>query len=158
MNSTILSTGAPTLEALDEFARLLVRGLKPPLVVYLIGPLGAGKTTFVRALARALGYSGRVKSPTYGLLERYDFNDLSFVHLDLYRVAGEGELEFLALRDLFDDQTVLLIEWPDRGGDAIPPADIEIEFSDSVIDRTLTVKACSAAGEGILSAAGQISR
>ena len=142
----------PSEGALAEFAEEFAAHLKPPLVVYLEGPLGAGKTTFVRAVARALGYSGRVKSPTYGLLERYEFKELKIVHLDLYRVAEAGELEFLALRDLFDDHTVLLIEWPGKGEGEIPSADIEIRFSDSVTDRSLTARACSGAGETLISA------
>ena len=148
----ILEKNVPSEEALGEFADAFARQLTAPLVIYLEGPLGAGKTTFVRALARAMGYQERVKSPTYGLLERYDFNDLRLLHLDLYRVSEEGELEFLALRDQFDAQTILLIEWPDKGGREIPPADIQIRFSDSVIDRVLTVKACTEAGQNLISA------
>lgn len=138
-------------EVLGEFARLFSQHLEAPLVIYLEGPLGAGKTTFVRLLLRALGYPGRVKSPTYGLLERYEINDIKLVHLDLYRVAQEGELEFLALRDLFDHKTILLIEWPQKGGREVPPPDIEIQFSDSVIDRAVVLKACTMAGLNHLS-------
>ena len=142
----------PTEEVLNEFARLVARHLATPLVIYLQGPLGAGKTTFVRALIQAMGYQGRVKSPTYGLLERYEINDLCAVHLDLYRVAHEGELEFLALRDMFNNATVWLIEWPDKGGSEIPAADIEIRFAESVVDRALTVKGLSRAGDALISA------
>lgn len=132
----------------------LAAGMHAPLVIYLEGPLGAGKTTLVRALIRAKGYPGRVKSPTYGLLERYDLNTFSAFHLDLYRVEDEGELEFLALRDLIGDDAVLLIEWPGRGGSAIPPADLVVRFSDSVSQRSLTAFANSAAGEALLADLG----
>ena len=141
-----LSRTIPSEEALGAFAGKFMRAMAGPLVVYLEGPLGAGKTTFVRALTRALGYAGRVKSPTYGLLERYEINDISLVHLDLYRVAEEGELEFLALRDLFDQHTILLIEWPQKGGREIPPPDIRIQFSDSITERELTATAFTPVG------------
>lgn len=140
---------------LEALASQFAKDLHPPLVVYLAGPLGAGKTTFVRALAKTLGYSGRVKSPSYGLLERYDFKDISLLHLDLYRIEHEAELDYLALRDLFGERSVLLIEWPSRGGTAIPPPDIELRFSDDVRDRSLTLTARSAAGEALLAGMGK---
>lgn len=151
MSRRVIKQDIPEESMLEAFAARLAGSLRPPLVAYLEGPLGAGKTTFVRAVVRALGYPGRVKSPTYGLLERYDFNDLSVLHLDLYRIEDEAELDYLALRDLFGADTVLLIEWPARGGQAIPPADIELRFSDDVIDRTLTACARSPRGEALLS-------
>jgi tRNA threonylcarbamoyladenosine biosynthesis protein TsaE len=151
MSRFAIKRAVPEESMLESFAARFAGHLRPPLVVYLEGPLGAGKTTFVRALIRALGYSGRVKSPTYGLLERYECNDLSLLHLDLYRVEDEAELEYLALRDLFAENTVLLIEWPGRGGRALPPADVELRFSADVIDRTLTATACSPAGETLIS-------
>lgn len=147
----------PSEAVLGDFACVFARELQAPLVIYLEGPLGAGKTTFVRALARALGFNGRVKSPTYGLLERYEINDIQLIHLDLYRVAEEGELQFLALRDLFDRQTILLIEWPRKGGREIPPADIEIRFSDSVIDRELKATSLTQAGDRLLSSLTSVS-
>lgn len=147
-----INKNLPSESFLDDFAHTVAANLETPLVIYLNGPLGAGKTTFVRSLIRALGYPGRVKSPTYGLLERYEINDIYAVHLDLYRVAHEGELEFLALRDLFDDATVWLIEWPEKGGGEIPPADVVISFADSVIDRALTAKSVSGRGDSLLSA------
>lgn len=150
MNSPVFQKSVSKESQLEAFAAEFASRLRPPVVIYLEGPLGAGKTTFVRALARSLGYSGRVKSPTYGLLERYDFNDLELLHLDLYRVEDELELEFLALRDLFGENTVLLIEWPARGGREIPPADIELRFSDSITERQLSATAYSEAGAALL--------
>lgn len=150
VNSPVIRQSVSKESQLEAFAAEFATCLRPPIVIYLEGPLGAGKTTFVRALARSLGYAGRVKSPTYGLLERYDFKDLELLHLDLYRVENELELEFLALRDLFCENTVLLIEWPARGGREIPPADIELRFSDSIKDRQLSATAYSEAGEALL--------
>ena len=148
----------PDERALESFAKSVAGVVQVPLVVYLEGPLGAGKTTFVRALTRALGYAGRVKSPTYGLLERYEINDIRLLHLDLYRVAEEGELEFLALRDLFDEKTIMLIEWPRKGGREIPRADVQIEFSDSVVERELTAYALTSAGEHLLESVSSSSK
>ncbi|HEX7326874.1 MAG TPA: tRNA (adenosine(37)-N6)-threonylcarbamoyltransferase complex ATPase subunit type 1 TsaE [Rhodanobacteraceae bacterium] len=115
----------------DEAATVaLARRLAPALaqggVVYLRGELGAGKTTFARALLRALGVGERVKSPTYTLLERYHVDGHPAFHLDLYRIAGAGELEWLGLDELEAPDAIVLIEWPERGAGALPRADLEV--------------------------------
>jgi tRNA threonylcarbamoyladenosine biosynthesis protein TsaE len=102
--------------------------IAPPCVIWLQGDLGAGKTLFARAFIHALGYEGYVKSPSYGLLETYRAGGVHVLHLDLYRIEDPEELEFLAIRDLFDAATVLLVEWPDRGGSLLPAADLVLEF------------------------------
>lgn len=150
MNRVLITRDLPDLEALEVFSGELASALRAPLVVYLEGPLGAGKTTLVRAVLRALGYQGRVKSPTYGLMEQYDLKGISVFHLDLYRVEDAAELEYLALRDLVGEDAVLFIEWPSHGGHAIPPADILIHFSDSVVDRALDAAANTPAGVSVL--------
>ena len=110
-------------------ASTLAKIVEPPLIIFLEGVLGAGKTTFTRAFIRSLGYAGSVKSPTYGLLENYPFERLDVVHLDLYRIEQPGELEFLGLDDLYHSRAVVMIEWPDRGGDYLPAADLVIRFA-----------------------------
>ncbi len=95
-------------QALDEAAmttlsRAVAGALQAPCTVYLRGSLGAGKTTFTRALIQALGHAGRVKSPTYGLLEHYELAGVNVLHLDLYRIGDPGELDFLGIEDLCDD-------------------------------------------------------
>lgn len=104
-------------------------------VIYLQGDLGMGKTTLAQFLLAALGYAGRVKSPTYGLLEQYQVGALQVLHLDLYRLESPEELEYLGLRDLHDEHSLLLVEWPDKGAGALPVADLEIRLSGGVVER-----------------------
>lgn len=125
------------------FANNFASDLRVPLVIWLEGDLGAGKTTFARALLHALGYEGRVKSPTYGLLEQYQLASMQVLHMDLYRISDPGELEFLGLEDLLDDQTILLVEWPDKGGEWLPGPDFIFEFVYATQGRDLHWKACT---------------
>lgn len=94
----------------------------------LSGDLGAGKTTLVRGMLRGLGFTGRVKSPSYGLVESYDLGRLAVHHLDLYRLSDPGELDFIGLEDLLDDNSVLLVEWPERAGERLPPATVQLRI------------------------------
>ncbi len=110
----------------DTLARQLASGG----VVYLQGPLGAGKTTLVRGILRALGHVGRVKSPTYSLLESYALPGLDVHHLDLYRLGQAEELAFLGLEDLLTPASLILIEWPDRGQPGLPRPTLTIRIED----------------------------
>jgi tRNA threonylcarbamoyladenosine biosynthesis protein TsaE len=122
---------------MQQLAASLAVAVEPPLVVYLYGDLGAGKTTFVRALVQALGHRGSVKSPTYGLLEHYQLPGCSVLHLDLYRLAQASELDFLGIADLQDATTLLLVEWPDHGIGHLPTPDLCIRFFHSGESREL---------------------
>ena len=115
-------------EAVAVLAAKFAVSAETPVVIYLRGDLGAGKTTFARAYIQSLGFSGYVKSPSYGLLETYEAGGQKILHLDLYRIEDPEELEYLALRDLFDDDSVLLVEWPDRGKHHLPGPDLVLEF------------------------------
>ncbi|HMM65902.1 MAG TPA: tRNA (adenosine(37)-N6)-threonylcarbamoyltransferase complex ATPase subunit type 1 TsaE [Dokdonella sp.] len=115
-------------------------------VVFLKGELGAGKTTFARALMSALGVGERIKSPTYSLIESYRSGQQPVHHLDLYRIAHAGELEWLGLPDLLDDRALVLVEWPERASAALPPADLVIELRHAGERRDFSVTAVSAAG------------
>jgi tRNA threonylcarbamoyladenosine biosynthesis protein TsaE len=95
-------------------------------VLYLQGELGAGKTTCVRSLLRALGVTGLVRSPTYTLVETYPLATLTCVHVDLYRLQSLTEVDELGLRDLVGPGSLIMVEWPERGGAAVPPADLEL--------------------------------
>lgn len=115
-------------EAMDALGAELARVLDPPRVVTLAGPLGAGKTTLVRACLRALGHAGPVRSPTYTLVETYLLSDRTVHHLDLYRLGDPDELELIGVRDLATADAVWLVEWPERGGDRLPPVDWALEL------------------------------
>lgn len=140
----------PTEQDLDVFAQRFARDLSPPLVIWLEGDLGAGKTTFARGLIHALGYSGRVKSPTYGLLEYYQLANLQVLHMDLYRISDPGELEFLGIGDLLDDATILLIEWPDKGDGWLPKPDFIFRFSYAETGRSLHLSACTPRAQSLV--------
>lgn len=99
-------------------------------VVYLSGELGVGKTTLVRGLLRAFGFEGRVKSPSYGLIESYDMDGLDIHHLDLYRLSHGEEITYLGLEDLLTENSLLLVEWPERGKGWLPAADWVITIED----------------------------
>jgi len=99
-------------------------------IIYLSGDLGAGKTTLVRGLLRALGFEGRVKSPSYGLIESYTIDGRDIHHLDLYRLGHGEEIAYLGLEDLLDQDSLLLIEWPERGEGWLPAANWHIRIHD----------------------------
>lgn len=102
----------------DLFEKILEKS-----IIFLQGDLGVGKTTLVRGFLRAAGYEGVVKSPTYNIVEEYSIGDLKVFHFDLYRVVDPEELEWIGIRDYFDQQAVCFIEWPDKGGGFLPRPD-----------------------------------
>jgi tRNA threonylcarbamoyladenosine biosynthesis protein TsaE len=128
--------------------RRLAAAKRWPLLIGLRGELGAGKTTFVRALLRGLGYEARVPSPTYTLLEHYTVGELVVVHLDLYRLGSEAELENLGLRDWLETTaTWVLIEWPDRAPGLARRCDLLLTLEETEPDmRRLTLQAGTLAG------------
>jgi tRNA threonylcarbamoyladenosine biosynthesis protein TsaE len=136
----------PDEAAVAVLAASFAQRVCAPLVIFLEGDLGAGKTTFARAFLHALGYPGYVKSPSYGLLESYHAGGKAILHLDLYRIEDPEELDYLAIRDLYDAETVLLVEWPERGLDHLPAADMELRFDETDESHTISCFAKSAAG------------
>jgi tRNA threonylcarbamoyladenosine biosynthesis protein TsaE len=133
-------------ERIDEPALAgLAARLAPMLaaggVVFLIGDLGAGKTTFARALLGALGVDSRIKSPTYSLIESYLAGELAIHHLDLYRIADVGELEWLGLADLTVGPHLLLVEWPEHAGQALPQPDLILRLAHAPASRDVVLEA-----------------
>jgi len=98
-------------------------------VIYLHGELGAGKTTCVRSLLRTLGVAGLIRSPTYTLVETYRSQGMTFIHVDLYRLGGPDAVEELGLRDYLGTDCLLLVEWPAKGGSALPPPDLDVTLT-----------------------------
>ena len=127
------------------------RALTSGAVVFLVGELGAGKTTFTRGALRALGHAGSVKSPTYTLCEAYDLaNSEQFCHLDLYRLSDPEELEFLGIRDYIASGAMLFIEWPSKGEGWLPTPDLQVALVDSNNGRELTITVLTDNGEAVV--------
>ncbi len=127
-------------QATEAFGAFLGSQLTAGNIVYLRGDLGAGKTTLVRGLLRSMGYTGPVKSPTYTLIETYEFKALRVHHLDIYRLAEPEELEWLGVRDLFSSRSIALIEWPEKGDGFLPGADVQVMLSEDRGGRRVAVK------------------
>jgi len=138
--------------ATDTFGQRLAAACEGRgLVVYLHGDLGAGKTSLARALLTRLGAGERIKSPTYSLIEPYTLADgRPAWHLDLYRIADPGELEWLGLDALADPRALVLVEWPERGAGALPPPDLHLYLAHDDGARRLRAEAASGRGQGVM--------
>jgi tRNA threonylcarbamoyladenosine biosynthesis protein TsaE len=129
MGMTFRLSDAGATEAMAAaLARSFPGAAQAAVVLYLRGELGAGKTTCVRALLHALGVPGTVRSPTYTLVEPYRAGSMNFVHIDLYRLRESLEADELGIRDYCEARTLLLIEWPEKGGLAVPAADVDLQL------------------------------
>ena len=149
--------GPLSLFLVDEAATLalgarLAPFLEPGLVITLRGDLGAGKTTLVRGLLRALGFAGRVKSPTYTLVETYNLSRLNFYHFDFYRFQDPREWNEAGFREVAGTEAICLIEWPERARGQLPPVDLDISLTVSNESRMASLAACSPAGVRLLTA------
>lgn len=139
----------------DENATLALGGalaacLEPGLIVYLRGELGAGKTTLVRGMLRALGHEGPVKSPTYALVELYDVSRLHLHHFDFYRFRDPREWIDAGFRESFNGRTVSLIEWPEKAAGQLPPADLQIDLGLLATGRSAELTSNTLAGQKCL--------
>lgn len=136
----------------QRFARTMPESTRP-LVLYLQGDLGTGKTTFARALIQQLGEPGPIRSPTYGLVAEYDTPAGRVLHLDLYRIQDPAELEQLGLADYLPGSRLWLVEWPERAVDRVPDSDIRICLSVRGAGRDLEFTSRTEAGRRWLAVA-----
>lgn len=119
-------------------------------VIFLQGDLGAGKTTFSRGVLRSFGHSGAVKSPTYTLVEPYEFEDQQVYHFDLYRLGDPEELEYMGIRDYFTDRSLCLVEWPSRGEGFLPAADVVVTLQVETPGRRITIEPHTERGKALV--------
>ncbi len=119
------------------FGRKIAEHLPEKAVIFLNGPLGAGKTTLVRGILLASGHKGSTKSPTYTLVEPYELDKRTFYHFDLYRLGDPEELEYMGIRDYLDHDAICLIEWPDKGEGYIAKPDIVLDLSYEASARSI---------------------
>jgi tRNA threonylcarbamoyladenosine biosynthesis protein TsaE len=143
---------AADAEAQEALGRRFAGALAGHGVVYLQGDLGTGKTTFTRGVLRAFGHAGAVKSPTYTLVEPYEFPGLTVYHFDLYRLTDPEELELMGIREYFRADSLVLVEWPERGVPLLPPADVVITIRAIPTGRELTFAAQNDYGRSVLNA------
>lgn len=133
----------------------LAQACVKPAHIHLLGDLGTGKTTLVRGFVWGCNISGTVKSPTYTLMETYLTPAYTIYHLDLYRLGDPEELEFLGLREVFDEG-LFLIEWPQQGEGVLPNPDVIIQLKYKGSDREVCIWAKSLIGQAIMGRLGLI--
>jgi len=134
----------------QNLGELIAKFIQAPTTCYLIGDLGVGKTRLVRAVVQSLGYDGNVKSPTYTLVEPYQFDNVRVYHFDLYRLSDPEELEYLGIRDYFDHDSISLIEWPERGRGCLDESDISITLEFFGSGRRCCIQSQSSKGNNLL--------
>ena len=133
-------------DAMVGLGEQLGRALPTGSVSFLNGGLGMGKTTLARGVLRARAYRGAVKSPTYTLVEPYQFEDCTIYHFDLYRLGDPEELEYLGIRDYFGEDSIALVEWPGRGAGYLPSPDLEISIEPQGQVRVIRFEAMTQRG------------
>jgi len=134
-------------QAMSDFGARIARVTRGHGLIFLEGNLGMGKTTLSRGIIRGLGHVGAVKSPTFTLVEPYEIGDVRVFHFDLYRLVDPEELEFLGIRDYFEDDALCLIEWPDKGAGFLPKPDLTITISPQDSGRSLKILSQGSRGE-----------
>lgn len=134
-------------QAMSDFGARIARVTQGHGLIFLKGNLGMGKTTLSRGIIRGLGHVGAVKSPTFTLVEPYEIGDIRAFHFDLYRLVDPEELEFLGIRDYFEDDAMCLIEWPDKGAGFLPKPDLTITIGPQDSGRSLKILAEGSRGE-----------
>lgn len=141
----------PDEHSSEILATKLAPEITPPLILSFSGEIGAGKTTFIRAMLRALGITSAIKSPTFSLVESYQCKHFQLHHFDLYRIHDESELEYIGFRDYFREDSICCIEWPEHAGPFLNKVDMNFSFTIKGHGRLLSIKAASPVGEKLLS-------
>ncbi len=141
----------PDEQASEKMAARLAVCLHSPLVLTFSGNIGAGKTTFIRAMLRSLGVQTVIKSPTFSLVESYQGTHLQIHHFDLYRIHDETELDYIGFRDYFSDNAVCCVEWPERAPGYLASADVKLTLELKGVGREMQLSALSSTGAAVLS-------
>lgn len=142
----------PDPAATSRLGEALAAGAGPGRVLHLRGDLGSGKTTLVRGLLRGLGHPGRVKSPTYSLVEPYELSRLHLYHFDFYRFKDQSEWLSSGFREYFSGDALCIVEWPERAGDRLPAPDLDLHLQFAGEARRATLEGRTPAGASWLSA------
>ncbi|PID44462.1 MAG: tRNA (adenosine(37)-N6)-threonylcarbamoyltransferase complex ATPase subunit type 1 TsaE [Proteobacteria bacterium] len=153
MNAGKVTMMLSNAEQTCKLGRVLADGLlatNQSASISLVGDLGAGKTTLSKGILRGMGHKGNVKSPTYTLVEPYEFERLTVYHFDLYRLGDPEELEFMGIRDYFDHRSVCLVEWPEKGRGFLPQPDLVIFLAVEGEHRNAELSPLSSVGQAVL--------
>lgn len=137
-------------QASTMHAQQLATSVQAPLIMAFSGDIGAGKTTIIRAMLRALGIQSAIKSPTFSLVESYNCDQFTVHHFDLYRIHNADELEYIGFRDFFTEQAICCIEWAEHAGVLLPNIDVHCALNVNGLGRDLEMKAFSALGQKIV--------
>lgn len=141
----------PDEQASERMAAQLAACLFSPLVLTFSGDIGAGKTTFIRAMLRSLGVHTAIKSPTFSLVESYQGTHLQIHHFDLYRIHDETELDYIGFRDYFSANAICCIEWPERAPGYLALTDVKFTLDLNGVGRKMRLEALSSTGDTVLS-------
>lgn len=150
MSSLSFIKQLPTEQAMLNFAAQVAAVCPETAIIFLYGNLGAGKTTFSRGFLRGLGYKGPVKSPTYTIVEPYEWENRTVYHFDFYRLQQADELEYIGIQDYFVPHAICLIEWPEYGEAVLPSADLSCYIESVGEGRKVKLMADSECGLTIL--------
>jgi tRNA threonylcarbamoyladenosine biosynthesis protein TsaE len=152
---TPLALHLPDEAATRALGARLAHALRPGVTIHLCGELGAGKTTLARGLIQALGYAGKVKSPTYSLVELYTVSSLHLYHFDFYRFDDPKAWRESGFREHFNETSVCLVEWPERAGAALPQPDLRVTLVPASSGRDVTLEAYTEAGRQCLTSVAE---
>lgn len=145
----------PNEQKLIEFAKKIAGLVTAQTRIYFSGEIGAGKTSFIRAMLQHRGVKERIKSPTFSIVECYCLDDKSLYHMDLYRLSDDAELEYLGFDEILSEAWLLLIEWPEKVA-SLPNADLEISLTIFDQGRRASLQSKSDKGDNLIAALGKL--